>query len=524
MFKTKSHISWLFILLLPLAGIAAVLFSTTLGAGLSPDSATYVQVARNFLNGHGLTLQSSTGEAVLFTYAPPLFPAILAAMEFFGITALSGIRWLNALLFGVNILLVGLVLRRYSCSFWLSMFGSLLILFSVDMLRVYTMVWTEPLFIFFAFSGLALLTVYSDNPRLLLLAASSCTIALAFFVRYAGVALIPTGIFAICFLSNQRWLRRIRDSIIFVCISCLPMGLWLIANACSTGTTQGVVRNMAFHPVTPEHILSGFDTASKWLLPRSDMPVIRKGLLSLLLISVSVLIVQMRKRTRKPDRYNSTKRHFAKFPHILATFIFFYGALVIVTLSFFDTHRVVIDFRLLSIVCVSAIVLVLCIVYKLLFCGEGFGTAIKTVSVVVVTTVTVSCLLHWVGWVRDFHNDSQGYAAKEWRNSETIRLVKALPSGIPIFTNGSDVVYILTDRMAWIIPRKVRASTKKDNANYLSELDEMKSQLENSNGVLVYFDRVNWRWYLPSEDELKEQLPLRLLTKGSDGSIYEIAK
>jgi hypothetical protein len=50
----------------------------------------------------------------------------------------------------------------------------------------------------------------------------------------------------------------------------------------------------------------------------------------------------------------------------------------------------------------------------------------------------------------------------------------------------------------------------------------MRDQLENGDGILVYFNTVTWRWELPSENELKEQLPLRLIARGTDASIYKI--
>ena len=40
--------------------------------------------------------------------------------------------------------------------------------------------------------------------------------------------------------------------------------------------------------------------------------------------------------------------------------------------------------------------------------------------------------------------------------------------------------------------------------------------------VLVYLNGIIWRWYYPSERELKEQLPLRLRETTQDGAIYEI--
>ena len=71
-----------------------------------------------------------------------------------------------------------------------------------------------------------------------------------------------------------------------------------------------------------------------------------------------------------------------------------------------------------------------------------------------------------------------------------------------------------------MIPRKVNTATHHMNANYLDDLEFVRNRLQVHNGLLVYFSGVRWRWYLPSEQELKETLGLRLILQEEDGSIY----
>ena len=47
------------------------------------------------------------------------------------------------------------------------------------------------------------------------------------------------------------------------------------------------------------------------------------------------------------------------------------------------------------------------------------------------------------------------------------------------------------------------------------------SRLEPACAVRVCFNRVSWRWYLPPEAELVEQLNLRVLVREEDGTLYE---
>jgi len=121
----------------------------------------------------------------------------------FGIDPLNGARWLGVFLFGANILLVGLVINRYTHGFWTSVFGSFIMLSSVDMLNIHSMAWSEPVFIMFGLLGLFLLALHLENPRSLLLIASSGGIALAFLARYTGVAFVATGMAGVFLLGRK---------------------------------------------------------------------------------------------------------------------------------------------------------------------------------------------------------------------------------------------------------------------------------------------------------------------------------
>jgi hypothetical protein len=50
----------------------------------------------------------------------------------------------------------------------------------------------------------------------------------------------------------------------------------------------------------------------------------------------------------------------------------------------------------------------------------------------------------------------------------------------------------------------------------------MKSRLKMSGGVVVHFDRVHWRSYLPDAKELETMLGLRILIRAPDGTIATV--
>src|SRR5690606_15935944 len=102
---------------LPIAGAITVLLATRWGIGTSVDSVAYLHGAS--------TLAAGTGEPALVQHAP-LYSFLLAAGARLGVDPMAGARWLNALTFGINIFLVGFLIRRsVSDAPWLWAIGSL---------------------------------------------------------------------------------------------------------------------------------------------------------------------------------------------------------------------------------------------------------------------------------------------------------------------------------------------------------------------------------------------------------------
>jgi hypothetical protein len=48
----------------------------------------------------------------------------------------------------------------------------------------------------------------------------------------------------------------------------------------------------------------------------------------------------------------------------------------------------------------------------------------------------------------------------------------------------------------------------------------MIRQIENGKALLVYFNMITWRWYLPSKEELAASLKVPVPCQGWDGMIF----
>lgn len=208
---------------LAVLGTAHVLVRTsTHGAAISADSVVYLSTVENLLAGHGL--QDFRG------YAPPQypfgFPLLLAAVAGLGgIEPSEAARLVNATAFGVTILLAGLWLRRAIFSRALAAGATLVVGTSHHLSHSASHVMTEPPFIALVLLALMGMAGFAKDRRVsapVLVSAALCS-GLAAATRYAGVALILTGLLLLLAHWETPMRRRLRHAGIFGTLSALPL-------------------------------------------------------------------------------------------------------------------------------------------------------------------------------------------------------------------------------------------------------------------------------------------------------------
>jgi len=510
-----------FITITALLGIVALIFVTRHGIGIYPDSIFYLDAARNFLKGHGLST-SFDGLITPLTHFPPFYPLLLASIGSTGINLLDGARWLSAFLLGANIFLVGFIINHYCPKpIWLSIFSSLLMLSSGAMLEIHSLALTEPLFIFLSFLGLFLLALYVEKNKFLILISSALVIGLAFLTRYIGLTLIITGTIGI-YLSSQKSQRdKIIDCLIFASIS-VSFGLgWSLRNLILTGMATD--RTFLFHPVEYDQIRDIFDTFSFWLLPEGVSFYLGRSFLFTeivgLLVFVSLILgLKLKQRKAQFISFLANSHYFLTF---LLIFIFVYESFLLISVSFFDSYTAF-DNRILSPLYVCFL-LILGLMSKLLaeLKSKNFSRFILGIAFICIC----SHLFYEKDWITINSSDGLVYASKAWQESATMIEIKSLPAEVSIFSNDYAAIYFITGRHATKVPYKLNPFTQETNETFSAELAALKTQVERKKAVVVYFAMSEgWYWYAPDETELAEKLALPLLLDRSDGTIYGLAK
>jgi len=507
-------------------GIGISLFvSSKWGIGISPDSAAYISCARNLLNGLGLStfpfdasLIQEDCNPVPMTHFPPLFPLLLGIIGIFGADPLVASRWVVALLFGANIILIGFIIHQMNRSVWVAIFGTFLILTSEDMIGIHIWAIAEPLFIFLSLLGLYILACYLTSLNIRYLIYSAMATSLAFLTRFSAFSLIMTGAIAIIYLAGGALRRRIIYGTIYFLIGCFPIGLWIIRNMLLGQSATN--RGFYFHPVTYETLITGLATISSWLVP-IRIPTPFKLILFLLLVLALVLVNGLTKNKEK--KQNTTDVFFRKLSALLNLFILIYSVFLILSISFFDAH-IRFDQRILSPIYAAVVIVIVAKMNRSLILFKDCRTLNK-IMILICVGFLVFYMIRSSHTFIPLYKNGIGYNNKYWHESEIIREIKNIPLETPLYTNAPDLVYIMNGRCTCWIPRIVDLQNAKIDPNYLSGLKLMVKTMNNHNGLLVYFSPLTlFRSFLPSEVELKENVDLILDKKLKDGSIYRIRK
>lgn len=217
--------------LLSLYPAALVLLATRRGPGISPDSVVYVSAARNFAR-HGEMVDYL---GLPLTLWPPGLPFLLGVFERVGVDSQTGATGINVMSASLTVLLTYALARVTLGSRALALVAAAVVATSASIVRVCSMLWTEPLFTVLTLSALLVLTTAVGRNRLTAggLILSAALVTGATLLRIAGLWLVPIAALGALLSERARGLAR-------------ALGWALLAGLlASVGFLFVVVRNLA---------------------------------------------------------------------------------------------------------------------------------------------------------------------------------------------------------------------------------------------------------------------------------------
>ncbi len=517
---------WMFYLALfaiGLAGSLALYLSSPYGLGLVSDSVAYVNGAENIAAGNGYTQTASGGIYKPISGFPPMLSIVLAPISLLDLDVLKSARLLIVMLFGVDVILVGLLVYRISRSMVFSLFGAALLALSDILLEVYLYLLSEPLFITLMLAAFLFFSFYFDYRRSRWLLLSGLALGLATLTRLPGLWVLASIVLTILIVETD-WLAifgrqparpsdramarrpgrliqafsRSLKEIVLVLITSLPLILVWVLYTRSLNTGLGN-RSLVWHPIPFDTFLEGFKNLLSWLAPKE--PAWLLSIVGRFLSGVSLLLVpglllyliwqtwRLFRHRQEPAPVNSaTITAFSLAAHVVV-----YMALMVVTISLIDASEPM-NSRLLSVVYLPLIILfaaVLAWVWQAASRLNGKLTLISRGFIgLVCLGIVFSSVADGLIAIRQLSREGFGYANRTVTGSEAVADIRRLPP-VLIYSNNSDGILLMTGKPATIIPTPIDPVTTLARPNYAKDVALVQQQVLAGQAVIILFDMNN---------------------------------
>jgi hypothetical protein len=472
------------------------LFTRHGGIGIEPDGVVYITTAEN-LHSNGRLVDFTQGPLVDF---PALYPFFLSGLMLLtGLKPLVFAPVLNAFLFAVIIYLSGCIMERFlykSKGYKIAVLSCIVI--SPCLLEVYSMLWSETLFILLLFLFMIAMRRYFQSYSRKALIATAIIVSLASVTRYAGITIIATGGLLLLLDSKPPMRRKLTDILIYSAISSLLLIINLARNYSVSGTMTGN-REKAIKTLSENM----HDAGSVFY---DGLPFLHQhytgaaALTGFIIAALAFVCIKNFLRNRR----------LTTFEDMAAGFSLLYLLFIVVTASI--SRFEALNSRFLSPIFIP-----------LLYCGSNwiFSLSQNTNATVKKWVMALGILIFlsfqygqldadyetWDG-VKDA--GIPGYTEDQWKYSETVLFIQkdSLPfqKGYTIYSNANDAVYFFTGRIGKFLPHK----------EYKPGVQEF---LNDQHCYIVWFDDGD-NPDLVDQDFIINTKKMKLLKKFSDGAIY----
>ncbi|MBC8107003.1 MAG: hypothetical protein H7Z14_10475 [Anaerolineae bacterium] len=452
------------------------------GAGLSPDSAVYLQSARQLASGKGFTqLFADPGhpnKVVPVTWFPPAYPALLALGMKLGIDPIQVARYSAAVLLGLYVALATTVVSRATRSMKITAIAALTICITTDQLEAFSFALSEPLFNVALLLALIALARFIERPRTILLFAAAICVSIAGMTRYIGLILAPMGAL-ILILSQPRMppARRAVQAGLFFLVAIGANIAWFFRNAGAGGTSTG--RTIEWHPVNWSHGQALVAVMGRWIAPEFLAPHVWW----LIALIVAIIAVFTPAAVTEPEAVVPARQP-SSIALVFGAFAPTYLLGLALSISWIDAATPI-DYRLLSPLVVPLVVLGAIAVHR----SRGRGRFAMVVPIIAIAMLATNLLRtpSWV-WSANRIGGRLAYASIRWEKSPVMRILRDVPSDLPIWTNVPDATSLHARRVDTLIPSGYSRDGKQPREDYPAGIESLREWILNNGGAVVLFE------------------------------------
>ncbi len=444
------------------------------------DSAIYLELADNIKNGNEYRIFLN-GDLHYYSFHPPMYPALIAFLsEILNVDALTAARILAGFFLIITLWGFFLIFESLKINPLLQWIAYFLFIFSW-VGELYHTVLSEQLFNIWLLFTIILSWQYIKNRSGFTVILLGILLGLSTLTRYATLGIIPPVLGWIYFNSHKKF----KHTILFIFTYLLFIFPWLIYSLIYTGTA--FERKLAFHPPGFEHLKQWVITTVNWLAP---------GWTYFMFFPLILLLFLVIRKTNLSGNFRVDSLKKTNDPFNLLLWIgVSYMVFILFSITFID-YDTPLDTRMLAPV------------YIILFIsGVYFLQKYYQKKPLLINSFIALLLIS--------HLADYGIKAKQrflsvendtgWPEKKIIQTLKSLHPE-KIWSNATDIIKANTvyDSITYEIPVKFDRTSLRINPAYDQQMQQLKKEIRNGKGILVFFTRLNPRKFQPDEMEIRK--------------------
>ncbi|MBB6272921.1 hypothetical protein HDF26_003381 [Pedobacter cryoconitis] len=425
--------------------ILILIYTKHSGVGISPDSIVYVSTARNIYE-HGSWIEYSQKPMVDF---PFFYPFFLSIITFFSRADVVGFSpYLNAAMFGGIIFCGGYLIGSFRESSRLYKITILLCMaISPALFEIYTMLWSETLFILLTILFIIAFKGYLRTYSMVSLLICALIAAIACVTRYAGITLIGTGLMLLVFDRSFEWRKKILHCAVFGLLSVSLLIANLVRNRLVSGELTGP-REAGITSLRDNIFYYG-KVICGWFPVLESYPAIY--VLSSVFLFVVICIVFLR-RSWFAENYATAENCFTASFIVYTVFI-----IGVSTLSHFEQ----INNRFISPVFVPLLVITTCWIPGTL---RKLALPLHITALASIGLVTIAFQFNELKKLYGMYEEARdygiaGYADNSWKSSPMAGFLRQhqqlFKPGFEVYSNAAEAVYFNGKQTALSLPHNV---------------------------------------------------------------------
>lgn len=438
-----KHLDSLFVSLIGF--ILILIYTRHSGIGISPDSIVYASTARNLFN-NGSPIEYGLRPLVDF---PLFYPFFLSVVTFFSrVDVVAFAPYLNAFLFASLIFCTGYLIDSFRESNQFYKIAVLLtIAISPSLFDVYSMLWSETLFILLTILFIVALIRYLRSYTVTSLLICALIAAVACVTRYAGITLIATGLMMMVFDRSLAWRKKVLHCFIF---GFLSISL-LIANLVHNRMVSGELTGSREAGITSlrDNIFYYGKVICWWFPVLESYPAIYVFISVFLLVIICIVFL---KRSWFAENYITAENCFT------ATFIVYTVFIIgISTLSHFEQ----INNRFISPLFVPMLIAITCWIPGTL---TKLAAPLKYTALALISLAAVAFQLNELKKLNDMYQEARtygiaGYSDDSWKNSQISGFLRQhhhiFKPEYELYSNAAEAVYFKGEQRAASLPHRI---------------------------------------------------------------------